>query len=74
MVISYRIISSDGGSEEVLQWLDMQNNSIQTTFFEEFGNQICICKSNVTNKTKQHPRDGVAIGRITKWAEWLEIH
>jgi len=38
MVISYRIFSSHGGSDEVLQWLDMQNNLTETTFFEEFGN------------------------------------
>jgi len=38
MVISYCIISSDGRSDEVLQWLDMQSDSTGTTFFEEFGN------------------------------------
>jgi len=37
MVICYRILSSAGGADEVVQWFDMQNDSPESTFFEEFG-------------------------------------
>jgi len=37
IVICYRILSSAGGADEVVQWFDMESDSPDSNFFEEFG-------------------------------------